>query len=423
MEVNSRGASAGPRRNTVAFWLLGLCNNFAYVVMLSAAKDILEKDSKHVEKPCRESVTTRECQLMSTGSVLLADIIPALIIKITAPLFIQRVPFGIRHITVVLLQAASFLIVGFSDNTLFALFGVVLASFGSGLGEISYLALTSNYPSTVVAAWSSGTGGAGIVGALVYALLTDPKLLALSPKHAILQMLTLPFLFSIAYWSILQIPRSVHRARILAPSTWIIRAVQRTRDSDEEDESLLNQEDDDDDEDTESKWQKTSPLLKFMIPLISVYLAEYYINQGLLELLEFDCSHGFQMSSESQYRWFQVTYQLGVFVSRSSSNLLTIATRFLPLLAVLQILNAAFFTAVAIYPILPHILLAFTVIFFEGLLGGASYVNTFRAVHRDICPEDREYSMGVVSISDTIGIVLAGFLAMPVHNKICSMPL
>uniref|UniRef100_A0A8R1EGE7 Battenin n=1 Tax=Caenorhabditis japonica TaxID=281687 RepID=A0A8R1EGE7_CAEJA len=227
---------------------------------------------------------------------------------------------------------------------------------------------------TVVAAWSSGTGGAGIVGALVYALLTDPKLLALSPKHAILQMLTLPFLFSIAYWSILQIPRSVHRARILTPSTWIIRAVQTTRDSDEEDESLLNREDDDDEdhelyrrEDTESKWQKTSPLLKFMIPLISVYWAEYYINQGL-------------------------------------------------------ILNAAFFTAVAIYPLLPHILLAFSVIFFEGLLGGASYVNTFRAVHRDIRPEDREFSMGVVSISDTIGIVLAGFLAMPVHNKICSMP-
>lgn len=41
------------------FRLLGLCNNFAYVVMLSAAKDILEKDAKHIEKPCRVGLIWR----------------------------------------------------------------------------------------------------------------------------------------------------------------------------------------------------------------------------------------------------------------------------------------------------------------------------------------------------------------------------
>lgn len=161
------------------------------------------------------------------------------------------------------------------------------------------------------------------------------------------------------------------------------------------------------------------------------------------------------MSSESQYRWFQVTYQLGVFISRSSSNYVTIPTQYLKSLAVLQvfsfcpknwikifwfqIFNAGFFTITAIYSFLPHILIAFLVILFEGLLGGASYVNTFRAVHKEVfletfvfwkldsklqIPADsREFSMGVVSISDTIGIVFAGFLAMPVHNRICSMPM
>lgn len=29
-------------RNFAAFWILGLCNNYGYVVMLSAAHDILE---------------------------------------------------------------------------------------------------------------------------------------------------------------------------------------------------------------------------------------------------------------------------------------------------------------------------------------------------------------------------------------------
>lgn len=30
-------------RNLVAFWILGLCNNYGYVVMLSAAHDILKE--------------------------------------------------------------------------------------------------------------------------------------------------------------------------------------------------------------------------------------------------------------------------------------------------------------------------------------------------------------------------------------------
>uniref|UniRef100_A0A1I7UG29 Battenin n=1 Tax=Caenorhabditis tropicalis TaxID=1561998 RepID=A0A1I7UG29_9PELO len=421
MEAASGGA--GVRRNSVAFWLLGLCNNFAYVVMLSAAKDILEKDSKHIEKPCRPEVITRECQLMSTGSVLLADIIPALLIKISAPMFIHRIPFGIRHSIVVSLQAASFLIVGISDSTWLALFGVVLASFGSGLGEISYLALTSNYPSSTVSFWSSGTGGAGLIGSTFYALLTDSKLLDISPKHTMFIMLIVPILFSFSFWSVLQIPRSVHRAQFRQPSTWIIS--EETREEVEEEAGLLENQEEDDVERRieESRIQKAIPLLRFMIPLISVYLAEYYINQGLLELLEFDCSHGFGMSSESQYRWFQVTYQLGVFISRSSSNYVSIPTKHLTTLASLQVFNAIFFTLTAIYSILPHIFLAFFVILFEGLLGGASYVNTFRAVHREIPIESREFSMGFVSISDTVGIVFAGFLAMPVHNQICSMPL
>jgi hypothetical protein len=31
-------------RNLVAYWILGLCNNFGYVVMLSAAHDILSQN-------------------------------------------------------------------------------------------------------------------------------------------------------------------------------------------------------------------------------------------------------------------------------------------------------------------------------------------------------------------------------------------
>ena len=39
-------------RNLVAYWILGLCNNFGYVVMLSAAHDILSENFGQSEQVC-----------------------------------------------------------------------------------------------------------------------------------------------------------------------------------------------------------------------------------------------------------------------------------------------------------------------------------------------------------------------------------
>ncbi|KIH48931.1 CLN3 protein, partial [Ancylostoma duodenale] len=102
-----------------------------------------------------------------------------------------------------------------------------------------------------------------------------------------------------------------------------------------------------------------------------------------LELLEFDCSHGFNIGPQSQYRWYQVLYQVGVFVSRSSSDVIALPGEVLPLLALLQVLNATVLYFEAINRFMSHILLLMCVIVYEGLLGGASYVNTFRVIHEE----------------------------------------
>ncbi|KAK9395476.1 battenin [Crotalus adamanteus] len=67
--------------------------------------------------------------------------------------------------------------------------GVVLASLSSGLGEITFLALTSFFNSAVVSAWSSGTGGAGLIGALSYLGLTQG---GLTPQDTLLFMTIVP---------------------------------------------------------------------------------------------------------------------------------------------------------------------------------------------------------------------------------------
>ncbi|KAK6013013.1 CLN3 protein [Ostertagia ostertagi] len=141
-----------------------------------------------------------------------------------------------------------------------------------------------------------------------------------------------------------------------------------------------------------------------------------------LELLEFDCSHGFSLTPQSQYRWYQVLYQVGVFISRSSSDLIALPGEVLPVLALLQVLNATVLYCEATSRFISHIFILFCVIIYEGLLGGASYVNTFRVIHEEILA-DEECQYGFCSISDTFGILLAGFTAIPVHNIVCDSPL
>ncbi|VDK58899.1 unnamed protein product [Anisakis simplex] len=173
------------------------------------------------------------------------------------------------------------------------------------------------------------------------------------------------------------------------------------------------------------------PLLKFMVPLSVVYFAEYFINQGLVELLVFDCDHGFALSKSSQYRWYQVLYQIGVFISRSSIDCFVVPIGLLPVLPLLQVwhrflcasvlaydpqsekvprndgdiggedlvenandmklqlMNATFFFMETIHNYISHIWLVFVLVFYEGLLGGCAYVNTFSAIHRTAILEAR----------------------------------
>lgn len=79
---------------------------------------------------------------MSTGSVLLADILPALFVKVTAPFYIHMFPFGycifsayltfifsLRHLIVVFLQAISFLIVATSNDVVTGLTGTIVMDY------------------------------------------------------------------------------------------------------------------------------------------------------------------------------------------------------------------------------------------------------------------------------------------------------
>lgn len=126
------------------------------------------------------------------------------------------------------------------------------------------------------------------------------------------------------------------------------------------------------------------------------------------------------LKTAEQYRWYQVTYQIGVFVSRSSVNIITIRKTWI--MATIQGFIALFFLTEAIFLYTPTILIIFTMIFIEGLQGGLAYVNTYYRISQEVPSSRQELAMNVVACSDSIGIILAGCLAIPTHNWICRMP-
>lgn len=385
-------------RNLVGFWLLGLCNNYAYVVMLSAAFDILNKEvSPHNVTVDPHPPNNTRCNPTSTGAILLADILPALFIKLTAPFF--NINTSVQVATVVLLSCSSFLMTSFTIAKWMSFLGVVCAALGSGLGEITFLAYSSHFDTDVISTWSSGTGGAGVLGAFSYAAMAS----VLTPETTLLVMLCVPVLLAISFWGILVHPKKDSRRPVAVPDEEPL--LLSCSGCSEEEEGTLT---------FVQKLKLMKPLLKFMIPLGFVYFAEYFINQGLLELIVF---RNITLTHKEQYRWLQVMYQVGVLISRSSVNIVQI--RKLWLLPILQFANVAFIFSEAYSLYLPSFWIVVVVVLYEGLLGGAAYVNTFYRISKDVAPQHREFSLRIASLADSTGIALAGAVALPVHDAMC----
>ena len=345
---------------------------------------------------------------MSTGVILLADVLPAICVKLIAPFVV--ISMNIKVIIVVVMSSLSFIIVSVSSSNMVTILGVICASISSGLGEASFLSFTHYFSECVIGAWSSGTGASGVIGAGSYAVLTS---MGLSPHNTVLLMLIIPVGLAITFFCVVTPTKTYTTSHQYAP----ISGDELNTEADEMNEQNIHQE-------TDLFLNKIiliRGLLKYMVPLGAVYYFEYLINQGLFELLYFP---GTVLSHRQQYRVYQVLYQVGVLVSRSSLSCLVINKIYI--LSTLQGINLVILLLQSIYWTLggnSGLIVILCFIFWEGLLGGAAYVNSFHKISNESSERDREFSLGISSIADSIAIGLAGLSALPLHNWICDVPI
>ncbi|KAM3653888.1 battenin [Ammospiza maritima maritima] len=284
--------------------------------MLSAARDLLEP------RP----------------AVLLADVVPGLVVKLLLPLVGPYLPDRLRVVAVALCLWGSVGAVAAAKGTLSGLGGVALGSAGAGLGEVTFLTLASSYPSSSgLSHWSSGTGAAGLGGALGFWGLR----VWLPLPHALLPFLALPPLMLLSFFFLLG-PAPPPRPDPPLPHP------------------------DEGGGAREEKWGVAKAAFCQGAPLGLVYFAEYFVNQGLMELLYFPSS---PLPHSAQYRTLQLLYQAGVFASRSSLRCLRL--RRLWGLALAQVLLASFLlAAVAVNHLLPGLGVAAALALGGGACGG-----------------------------------------------------
>ncbi|KAJ7057155.1 batten's disease protein Cln3 [Mycena amicta] len=418
-----------------SFFLFGLINNVLYVIILSAALDLVPPSTPK-------------------GIIAFCNIAPALVAKVGWPYLLKgQIRYTRRLVGCCLLSALGMLVVAFFDSLFMRLLGIGLASFSSGLGELTFLQLSTTYSPPSVAGrsvgyFASGTGAAGLVGAGLWW-----EVRGFGVRVGVGLSSIMPVIIPLTYFFLLPRPAdflpssSAYEDRSSAATSRYTPLA--TADDDivgEEDGSsglkhpvFLTPSD---------KWRLVRPmLLRYMLPLFCVYLFEYTINQGIAPTLLYPVpaatEHPFLSkiihSIRDYYPLWQLVYQTTVFLSRSSISIGVppLPARLLSLPAIIQFgifLTLTFESALGVFPSDSDeawsIVFVFLLISLEGICGGSAYVNVFYRINQDPPSPDtahdiertrqeREFKIGSVGFSDSSGILFASIFAVPMEVALC----
>lgn len=341
-----------------------------------------------------------------------------------------------------------------SQSVPLALLGVALGSFQFGLGESSFLALTSFFePSRqALSAWSSGTGFAGIFGFAWVAGFTLGVGASFTTTLSV-ALVIFPPAYLAVYSCLLVLPASA-TARdatgfgiLSEPSLDVLTdglsASEHQPDGDDgislSHLSVVSASTDDA-ENTSDECSKGQPkytkhstslitfgdrlrqfalLYPYTVPLFIVYFAEYAMQSGIWAAIGFPLHD--KQARKLFYQLAGWSYQTGVFISRSSGTIVRVPRGRLWLFPAIQSALLALFWLVAAYKFWYDWTLLLPC-FVVGLLGGAVYVGAFSALAEEVEEGPvREFSLSAASLADASGVLLADLAGLLIQHQLYTM--
>ncbi|BFZ04039.1 hypothetical protein BsWGS_07078 [Bradybaena similaris] len=431
-------------RNWVGMFLMGAINNLPYVVVNSAASTIAESFG--------------EKNLV--GAVFGANVALSVFVKSLNTFLLLKVSYSLRIIVNGCVMLAGLFGIAYAFNFGFAIACIAVIGSTAAFGENVTLGFLLAFPASMVNAWSSGTGMAGVLGSSLYVIFgcvvgsgqgQMDKLHSLT-KYAFLLTTPVVVVYWLAFFVLIRRPGGGPGLQIVVPEPTTgpspggstENKEQPSAHDNSEGAEILNHDDvniqGSSDGTTRNKLSETTKLLSHMvgpagsgdgttsskpsetvcrrvirclrlvlwlaINLSAVYMFEYVAQACAAKVRP---SKEYNVGCPELYASLQLCYQAGVFVSRSSVQLFTI--RRVEILTIWQLVNMVLWIVDDHYKFLPVAALPALMIV-VGLLGGASYVNIFYLIlHGEGFPhEDRELCVNLTCLFITLGIVLgSGF--------------
>jgi len=368
--------------------VLGLLNNFGYVLINSSAQQLAaEFDQKSLMPFFTTSLT---------------------FLGICTSFVNSKYLIKIKHLTkiraMVLLCSLSYLCVGLSyliKNQFgfsLSLLGAIIMGISGTLGEQTILGFLKGFAPELIAGWASGTGFAGVFGAGVNFLLRSVHV----PGSIIfLAMIPTTFIYLGGFtWlnnqKVLMIERQEDYHGVASREN-----ISEAPEEKENQESKINQALSM--ENVKRLWPQIS---YYALNLASVYFLEYTIIIGFADQATLKYKDSPKPIEEHSFILLNFCYQVGVVISRSSLPIIKISRVWI--VSALQLLNFIFWAWIA-YDKDFSLPLEFMIMIWVGLMGGASYVNClYLVLESDVIEKkDKEVSINIMSICNNIGVLSA----------------
>ncbi|CAL6033288.1 CLN3_protein [Hexamita inflata] len=371
-----------PVINSICFLIFGFGSYFGFFLMLSAAKTMMQG-------------------VAATSTVLFCNIVPTIIVKIVLPIIQDQVSDLTCILLLVILLTVGQILASFSfNNVILGLTGVVLSSFGTGIGDVFFYSYSTRFSTKAVGHYQSGTGLASLGSALLYAFLVD--VLNCNPKYVIYSFLALPFLLLQCF----MISSEFHSPGQQQESN----SNNKGYDIIGEQEPYTQEEQEVDDVKIEKVTlkQQFKALSKSTYMYVSILLAitgEYAINQTVNPVIEFP---GTKWSGK-YFTFSQVACNIGAFLGKSSLSFFKFPRLLMGIPVSVELVLFVLYSCQAVFYFVKWfwLLLCFGVL--QGLIAGVVSAQSFYWISVEH-KQTKKFALSMATLCSSIAVCIASIL-------------
>ncbi|KAL9979599.1 hypothetical protein ACROYT_G017280 [Oculina patagonica] len=355
--------------------------------MLAAASDVLAESS------------------ITAATGILAAGVPPLVVKLTVPWMLQKIPHIYKMVIIFILFACGLLMLVVSSDPAVRLAGIGVAEVGTSLAEITLLSLTAFYSPVTTSAFATGLAIGSMIGPLYYT--ATVKWFCVVPRVAIAIILPgiLLFLFVYAF-----VDRSPLKEPWAKPSTHKSIKYELLAAADQSFENKLT-------------WSRRCVIGWLILPLILFlyceYVADYLSNYAVVTTLAFKSA---PFRSHEHYNYYSMCDRLGNFLGCSyllifsytcPSQVQRVRINKTWILALIVVSHNLFLVTMSWYRFVPQVGVTMALCFTGGFAAGAIYVNSAHVVRDEVIGRtSQEFALSLLTVGISAGLLAGGLLGL-----------